>query len=61
VAFGVLTHKGDFGERSTRVEGKLTKEYDLLRNMLVTHEGVFLVCSSLGKIFLFLHGLLGNL
>ena len=47
---GVLTHEGVLGERSTRDDEQLIGKYDLLRSVLVTHKGVFFVCSSLGKI-----------
>ena len=46
----VPTHKEVRGERSTKDDEKLTRGYDILRSVLVTHEGVFLVCSSLRKI-----------
>ena len=44
---GVSTLKEVLGERSMRDDESLTREYNLLRSVLVTHEGVFLVCSSL--------------
>ena len=47
---GVSTHEEVLGERSIGDDERLIGGYDLLRSVLVTHEGVFLVCSSLGKI-----------
>jgi len=44
---GVPTLKEVLGERSTGDDESLTREYNLLRSVLVTHEESFLVCSSL--------------
>ena len=46
----VLAHKGVSGERSTRDDERLTRKYDLVKSVLMTHKGVFFICSSLGKI-----------